>query len=173
MQSDASFERRLRYQDMAIARLMCEMRLLRDENAELQAQLATARRTSPAAKVDRLEATLPAGPGGPAAARAALTHWLTGQVPGHKLADARLLASELVAHSGGTGPPEETGSLQLAVQHRDGALRVEVRDPSRTESAARSTLAGGFGQQLVEALASRWGVDGADGSRLWFEVAAE
>ena len=39
MHSDVSFERRLRYQDMAIARLMCETRLLRDENAELVARL--------------------------------------------------------------------------------------------------------------------------------------
>jgi hypothetical protein len=47
MQSDVSFERRLRYQEMAIARLMCEMRLLRDENAELAAQLALARGGEP------------------------------------------------------------------------------------------------------------------------------
>jgi cell division septum initiation protein DivIVA len=43
MQSDVSFERRLRYQDMAIRRLMCEVRLLRDENADLSAQLEAAR----------------------------------------------------------------------------------------------------------------------------------
>ena len=98
MQSDVSFERRFRYQEMAIARLMCEARLLRDENAQLLAQLEQAGAPGPAgAKVDRLEATLPAGPSGPATARAALTRWLTGQVPGEVLSDARVLASELVA----------------------------------------------------------------------------
>jgi hypothetical protein len=57
MQSDLSFERRLRYQDMAIARLMAETRLLRDENAELAAQLELARKSGPgAANGDHLQA---------------------------------------------------------------------------------------------------------------------
>lgn len=173
MQSDVSFERRLRYQDMAIARLMCEMRLLRDENAELRDQLEAARRTGPAAaEGDRLEARLPAGPGGPATARAALTRWLTGQVPREVLADARLLASELVANSGGVEPPDEEVALRFAVELRDGALRVDLRAPSRRPAAARRDLRrGGFGLQLVEALASRWGVDD-DAAHLWFEVDA-
>jgi len=170
MSSDVSFERRLRYQDMAIARLMCETRLLRDQNAELAAQLESARNPASDAPDDRLEATLPAGPGGPAIARAALTRWLTGQVPGEVLSDARLLASELVANSVGTEPPERE-PLWLAAQLHDGALRVEVRDPSGAASA-RVELGGGYGLQLVEALASRWGVDHTDGTHLWFEVAA-
>ncbi len=173
MQSDVSFERRLRYQDVAIARLMCETRLLRDENAALAAQLELARRPRPAAaKVDRLEAILPAGPGAPATARAALTRWLTGQVSGKVLADARLLASELVANTSGTEPPDEAASLRFAVQLRDGALRVDVRDPSRSPAAGSEFGGGGFGLQLVEALASRWGVDASDGTHLWFEVDA-
>jgi hypothetical protein len=171
MQSDVSFERRLRYQEMAIARLMCETRLLRDENAELVAQLESARQPDPAARVERLEATLPAGPDGPATARAALTRWLTGQVPVDVLADARLLASELVANSGGGEPTDDERTLWLAVQLRDGALRVEVRDPSGAPSRTRSEPAGGYSLQLVEALASRWGADG-DGTQLWFEVDA-
>ena len=170
MQSDASFERRLRYQDLAIARLMCESRLLRDENAALLAQLAMARQPGPDGKLDRLEAKLPAGPGAPATARAALTRWLTGQVPGEVLSDARLLASELVANSG-PEPSDGEASLWFAVQLRDGALRVEVRDDSRAASEARAELGGGYGLQLIEALASRWGVDD-DGTHLWFEVDA-
>jgi hypothetical protein len=172
MKSDVSFERRLRYQEMAIARLMCETRLPRDKNAQLLAQLEVARNPGPAAaKVDRLEATLPAGPGGPATARAALTRWLTGQVPDEVLSDARLLASELVANSGSTDPPDE-GSLRFGVQLRDGALRIDVRDPSRSPAAGPELGSGGFGLQLVEALARRWGVDDADGTHLWFEVDA-
>ena len=49
--------------------------------------------------IDRLEATLPAGPAAPATARAALTRWLSGHVPVEVLEDARLLASELVTNS--------------------------------------------------------------------------
>ena len=141
MSSDVSFERRLRYQDMAIARLMSETHLLRDQNAELAAQLEAARNPAPDAAGDRLEATLPAGPGGPAIARAALTRWLTGQVRGEDLSDARLLASELVANSVGTERPREE-PLWLAAQLHDGALRVEVRDPGGAASA-RLELGGG------------------------------
>jgi len=173
MQSDVSFERRLRYQDMAIARLICETRLLRDQNAELAAQLEEARNPGPDAPVDRLEATLPAGPAGAAKARDALTRWLDGQVPGDVLSDARLLASELVANSGSAEPPEgEESSLWFAAQLHDGALRVEVRDPSRATPAAPTEFGDGHGLQFVEALASRWGVDHTDGTHLWFEVAA-
>ena len=170
MQSDVSFERRLRYQDMAIARLLCETRLLRDETAELRTRLDAAGTTRPA-EGDRLEARLPAGPGGPATARAALTRWLTGKVPGGVLADARLLASELVANSGGPKLPGEAATLGFAVELRDGALRVDLRAPSRPAAPRPGLARGGFGLQLVEALASRWGVDD-DATHLWFEVEA-
>jgi hypothetical protein len=172
MTSDVSFERRLRYQDLAIARLMRETRRLRDENAELREQLEAGRRPDPAvAEPCRLEARLPVGPGGPAAARAALTRWLTGQVPGEVLDDARLLASELVANSGGVERANEEAALRFAVELRDGALRVDLRAPSRAASPRRDLRCGGFGLQLVEALASRWGVD-HDAAHLWFEVDA-
>ena len=172
MPSDVSFERRLRYQDVAIARLVCETRLLRDENARLREQLDAVGRPSPAAvEGDRLEARLPAGPGGPASARAALTRWLTGQVPGEVLADARLLASELVANSGGVDPPDEEAALRFAVELRDGALRVDLRAPSRPTAPRADLRCGGFGLQVVEVLASRWGVDD-DATHLWFEVDA-
>jgi hypothetical protein len=173
MQSDVSFERRFRYQEMAIARLMCEARLLRDENAELLAQLEQADSPGPAgAKVDRLEATLPVGPSGPATARAALTRWLTGQVPGEVLSDARVLASELVANSSGATDLPETATLRLAVEVRDDTLRVDVRHPSASGPGARSPLGGGLGLHLVETLAKRWGVDDVGGTHLWFEVDA-
>ena len=173
MQSDLSFERRLRYQEMAINRLMCEARLLRDENAQLLAQLEQAGAPRPAgAKVDRLEATLPAGPNGPATARAALTRWLTGQLPGDVLSDARVLASELMASSSGATDLPETASLRLAVEVRDDALRVDVRHPGGLRPGARSPAGGGVGPQLVEALAKRGGVDDVGGTHLWFEVDA-
>jgi hypothetical protein len=172
MQSDVSFERRFRYQEMAIARLLCEARLLRDENAQLLAQLEQDAPAPAGARVDRLEATLPAGPSGPATARAALTRWLTGQVPGEVLSDARVLASELVANSSGATDLPETALLRLAVEVRDDALRVDVRHPGGSRPGARSPLGGDLGLQLVEALAKRWGVDDVGGTHLWFEVDA-
>jgi anti-sigma regulatory factor (Ser/Thr protein kinase) len=62
--------------------------------------------------------------------------------------------------------------LRLAVQLRDGAVRVEVRDPGTGGEIARRTPDGGYGLQLVEQLATRWGVNRTGGTHVWFEVDA-
>jgi anti-sigma regulatory factor (Ser/Thr protein kinase) len=177
MESHSSLEQRSRDQDIAIERLMREAQVLRDENADLLAQLDGARGiVSVAAAVDRLEATLPAGPAAPATARAALTRWLSGHVPVEVLDDARLLASELVTNSIGHAGLSDAASLRLAVQLRGGALRVEVRDPGEHGTVAPRTpdydVGGGFGLHLVEQLATRWGVNRTGGTQVWFEVDA-
>ena len=43
-----------------------------------------------------------------------------------------------------------------------GPVRLGAPDPGR----------GGLGLHLVDTLASRWGVDREDGTRVWFELAA-
>jgi hypothetical protein len=93
-------------------------------------------------------------------------------VPGRVLAHARRLTSELVANSGSLESAAEEDSLQFAVQLRDGALRVDVRDPRRSPAAGSEVEASRFDRRLVEALTSRWGVDETDGTHLWFEVDA-
>jgi len=177
MNSDVSLERRCRDQDIAIERLMLEAQALRDENADLLAQLEAAR--TPLAIVDgidRLEATLPVGPAAAATARATLTRWLAGHVPGEVLEDARLLASELVTNSIGHAELPDAASLRLAVQLHGGALRVEVRDPGTNgEVVAREPDregGGGFGLHLVDQIATRWGVNRTGGTHVWFEVDA-
>ena len=82
MPSDVLLRRRCSDQEIAIARLMAEAQALRDENADLLAQLEAARApTSAVTGLDHLEATLPVCPEAPATARAALTCWLAGHVP--------------------------------------------------------------------------------------------
>jgi hypothetical protein len=93
-----------------------------------------------------------------------------GQVPGEVLFDARVLASELVAHSTRASDLPETASLRLAVEVRDDALRVDVRHPGGPTAGASSPLGSGLGLRLVETLAKRWGTDDAGGTHLWFEV---
>ena len=94
-----------------------EAQALRDENADLRAELETARApVAVGAGLDRLETTLPASADAPATARAALTRWLTGHVPEAVLDDARLLASELIANSLLHAELVEEASLRLAVQ---------------------------------------------------------
>jgi anti-sigma regulatory factor (Ser/Thr protein kinase) len=177
MSSDVSLVRRYRDQETAIARLMTEAQTLRDENADLRAQLEAARRPFVVADgIDRLEATLPVGPAAPATARAALTRWLSGHVPIEVLENARLLASELITNSLGHAAIAEAASIRLAVQLRGGALRVEVRDPGTTGAVAPRepdrVRGGGFGLHLVDEIATRWGVNRTGGTHVWFEVDA-
>ena len=177
MSADLSLVRRCRDQEIAIARLMGEAQALRDENADLLAQLEAARRPFVVADgIDRLEAALPVGPAAPATARAALTRWLSGHVPIEVLDDARLLASELITNSIGHAEISEEASVRLTVQLRGGALRVEVRDPGTGGSVAPREpdreRGGGFGLHLVDQLATRWGVNRTGGTHVWFEVDA-
>jgi len=169
-------DQRLRDQQIAIARLMDEAQVLRDENADLVAQLETARSPLAADVYERLEAVLRPCPAAPAAARAALTRWLSGNVPIEVLEDARLLASELVTNSLRHPDLPDDAALRLAVQVREGALRVEVRDPGTTgEIAPREpdrVYGGGFGLKLVDQIATRWGVNRTGGTQVWFEVDA-
>ena len=63
--------------------------------------------------------------------------------------------------------------VELAVRIGNRAIRVEVRDggsgfrPGKPEPRGAE---GGFGLYLVERMASRWGVDTRDGTRVWFEL---
>lgn len=177
MSSEISLVGRCRDQEIVIARLMREAQVLRDENADLLAQLDAARRPVMVANgIDRLEATLPVDPAAPATARAALTRWLSGHVPIEVLEDARLLASELITNSLGHADVSEEASIRLAVQLRGGALRVEVRDPGTSGAVAPRepdrVNGGGFGLNLVDQLATRWGVNRTGGTHVWFEVDA-
>jgi serine/threonine-protein kinase RsbW len=173
---DSSLERGFRDQKITIARLLREAQSLRDENADLIAQLEAAREPAVANGDDRLEATLPIGPAAPATARAALTRWLSGNVPHEVLENAHLLASELVTNSLGHAELSAGSSLRIAAELTRGALRVEVRDPGSSgpirPRAPDRVHGGGFGLHLVELLSTRWGVNRTGGTRVWFELDA-
>ena len=108
----------------------------------------------------------------PALARHQLEGWLPGSLGESVRGAMRLLVSELVTNSVRhvTGSPQP---VVLAVLIGAGAIRVEVRDggagfePGKPEPRGAD---GGFGLFLVERMASRWGVDTADGTRVWFEL---
>jgi anti-sigma regulatory factor (Ser/Thr protein kinase) len=170
-------QQRCRDQEIAIARLMDEGQALRDENSDLLAQLEVARNPDAAEGYERLEAILRASPAAPATARAALTRWLSGHVPIEVLEDARLLASELITNSIRHPEFPDDAALRLAVQLREGgAVRVEVRDPGMAGVVAPRVPdrehGGGFGLQLVDMIATRWGVNRTGGTHVWFEVDA-
>jgi anti-sigma regulatory factor (Ser/Thr protein kinase) len=101
-----------------------------------------------------------------AAARAALEP-VVAELPKRRRADARLLATELVANAFRHGKPPITLTLELLGTH----LRVEVADAGggRPQRRPEPGADGGWGLLLVESAADRWGV--ADGStNVWFEI---
>jgi anti-sigma regulatory factor (Ser/Thr protein kinase) len=93
-----------------------------------------------------------------------------------KLADVMLVASEIVSnavlHSGGS--PRDV--VDVAVRVGDDAVSLSVSDPGisggHAEKQAVGSAAGGFGLQLVDRLARRWGEEREpDGRhRVWAEV---
>ncbi len=108
----------------------------------------------------------------PALARHELERWLPETLLEHERGALRLLVSELVTnsvrHVVGLATP-----VMLAVRVRAGTIRVEVHDggagfePGTHEPRGAD---GGFGLFLVERMASRWGVERRDGTRVWFEL---
>jgi two-component sensor histidine kinase len=80
-----------------------------------------------------------------------------------------LLATELVTNS--VRHVEGVDEVRLEATLTDGFARVEVMDSGPGFDPDVRHDVDGFGLRLVDKLASRWGVDRADGStKVWFEV---
>jgi anti-sigma regulatory factor (Ser/Thr protein kinase) len=108
----------------------------------------------------------------PSRARHELENWLPESMPESERGALRLLVSELVTnavrHVNRSSQP-----IVLAVRIDEGAVRVEVGDGGagfRPGKPKPRGADGGFGLFLVERMATRWGVDTQDGTRVWFEL---
>lgn len=119
------------------------------------------------------EATIPTGPEAPLLARTMVSGWLDGRGDARLHNDVRLLVSELVTNSVQHADQPPGAPLHLRAAAVNGVLRVEVADHGHgpVRRRAPSHLAGGFGLDLVERLATRWGVNHDDGTRVWIELA--
>jgi serine/threonine-protein kinase RsbW len=122
-----------------------------------------------------LEVTMPSAAGAPAAARAAVTAWVSGRVSELVLADAQLLVVELVTNSVRHARAPDDAVITVRIRVCADVVRVEVEDDGRTEPIARRAPdmqdGGGFGLNLVEGLSVRWGVDRTAGTRVWADIA--
>lgn len=121
------------------------------------------------------ELTLRLKPGREAipAARKALDG-LSGLIDRPVWEDLRLLVTELVTN--GVRHGSERGPVAIVVELDDERVRVEVTDGGRGFSPPSAPMprgdgTGGWGLQLVDRVATNWGVEIRDETRVWFELA--
>jgi anti-sigma regulatory factor (Ser/Thr protein kinase) len=122
-----------------------------------------------------VEAAVPGGPHAAARARRLIESELTGRLPRSVLADVALLTTELIANGvrhGGAGPGSH---LVLVLEGRPPSLHVEETNADRVIGVIAPRPpdlkgGGGIGLQLVNRLASRWGVRDAQPAGVWFEM---
>lgn len=88
--------------------------------------------------------------------------------------DLRLLVTELVTN--GVRHGSERGPVTVGVKLSEDRVRVEVSDAGRGFSPPRSPMpradgSGGWGLQLVDMVATSWGVLVDECTCVWFEIA--
>ena len=110
-----------------------------------------------------VEAHVTGGPHAAARARRLVESELGGRLPRPVVDDVALLVTELIANGVRHGGAGVGSSLHLLLEGSRPGLHVEVANPDRgrAEPARRPAdldRGGGIGLNLVETLASRWGV---------------
>ncbi|MEJ7783529.1 MAG: ATP-binding protein [Solirubrobacteraceae bacterium] len=109
-------------------------------------------------------------PPDPTAARRARRALHEARVPEDLEHTVDLLSTELIANAvrhADLQPDQEIGFTARFVAD---FVRVEVHDPGPGFDPGKSLDGKGYGLRMVDKLASRWGVDGEHGTRVWFEV---
>jgi anti-sigma regulatory factor (Ser/Thr protein kinase) len=107
-------------------------------------------------------------PLGPAQARRIIAEELASRLPARVLDDIKMMVSELVTNGilHGTRGNDDQVVLDLRV---NGNVRCGVRDHG-PGLAARVTRGGGWGLEVVERLADRWGMEHSpERTEVWFE----
>jgi anti-sigma regulatory factor (Ser/Thr protein kinase) len=122
-----------------------------------------------------VEAELVGGPNAAARARRFVEGELTGRLPRRLLEDVTLLVTELVANGVRHGGAGADAYLHVLLEGRRPGLHVEVANPDHAAGAPARRSAdmaggGGIGLNLVETLASRWGVVRDPRTTVWFEL---
>jgi serine/threonine-protein kinase RsbW len=105
--------------------------------------------------------------------RAVLRGWLAGRVPDRELADAQLVATELVANTVRHAGLTPNDVVRVRATESDGVLHLEVQDPGRAGRPQRQVpdaLHGGLGLNLVHELSLHWGVGGDGETVVWADL---
>jgi anti-sigma regulatory factor (Ser/Thr protein kinase) len=114
---------------------------------------------------------LPKAAGSAAQARRILDR-VAREVDAARLADARLLVSELIANA--VEHVVEDGEIELRIDIDPRRLRVEVLDPgpgfTPVPRRAGDPKDSGWGLHFMAQVADRWAADTDGGGRVWFEL---
>jgi anti-sigma regulatory factor (Ser/Thr protein kinase) len=92
------------------------------------------------------------------------------------IADVSLLVTELIANSVRHGGADGDSYLHLLLEGQRQGLHVEVSNPDGDRGGHPSRRApdlgggGGIGLNLVETMATRWGVKSVPRTAVWFEL---
>jgi anti-sigma regulatory factor (Ser/Thr protein kinase) len=117
----------------------------------------------------QLELQLPTSEEAPEIARRRVVERFGAELDPRQMADARLLTSELVTNAVVHG----RGKIGLSALLDEDRLVIEVTDEGagfeRTVRQHGSDAVGGNGLNIVDTLATRWGIH-ADSSHVWFEL---
>ena len=109
-------------------------------------------------------------PEGPALARRIIADELSARVPARVLDDVQLMVSELVTNGIVHGATDDDAPVMLDVCV-NGSIRCRVLDVGQGFAwRAEREGPGGWGLQVVEELADRWGMQcSAERTEVWFE----
>jgi len=118
------------------------------------------------------------GPEAIARARAVVTRFLGDLVSPQRRYDLQLLVSEIVTNAVRHGGASAGEHVDLRVALSQSYVRLEVRDPGPgfrdvTPQLPAIDRGGGYGLYLVDLFADDWGVNGTEGTCVWFEVPIE
>jgi anti-sigma regulatory factor (Ser/Thr protein kinase) len=109
----------------------------------------------------------------PSAARRAVAGWLGERGSDPVLVDAPLVVSELVTNSVRHAGLSDGATVRISAELGAGVLRLEVEDAGTVGVVARRSPdgeRGGYGLNIVNALATRWGVQRNGATLLWAEL---
>jgi anti-sigma regulatory factor (Ser/Thr protein kinase) len=112
--------------------------------------------------------------GAPAEARRSLEA-LRPSLDGPLVDDAVLLVSEVVSNSVRHASLDAGDDIEVRIRRSGSMLHVDVTDPGpgfEPEHRRPSTPNGGWGVWLLDRLATRWGVERNDVTKVWFEIAS-
>ena len=139
----------------------------------LQGRYNSATSSKGGSTLTEIRKELPASPVAPSLARQALDGWLSARVGEQTVDDIRLATTELVSNAVRHGELGEQDLIVLSGTVED-VFTVYVEQPTAIPAAEAQPPGpldeSGAGLRLLDAIATRWGVDPGPPGVVWFEV---